>query len=296
MLLPVSESFCSRLNSRSQEPMYGSAAQVEHLFLLEYDAPFGRKALEESRLPAAVVAHLQAQVKTVAHGKLLLIKNDQHQLNGPRLWCCVLSETNPFRYPVWLTRYEDLLDIHFDALVQMQERSVQPLTEPMYIVCTNGKRDQCCSKFGLPIYKALKEKLPPHQVWEGSHFGGHRFAPTLIALPTGICYGHLTVEAMDELVAQTAEGKLLLPYLRGRMRYPAAVQAADYYLRNHLQNSLVVNQVWVQHTKANHLHTVHFNVANHKSYQVVLEERTSEEEVYDFAPPSPPHLILCMCC
>ena len=34
------------------------------------------------------------------------------------------------------------------------------------------------------------------RVWQSAHFGGHRFAPTLIDLPIGHLWGHLDEEKL----------------------------------------------------------------------------------------------------
>jgi hypothetical protein len=79
--------------------------------------------------------------------------------------------------------------------------------DDLYIVCTHGKRDACCAKQGLPVFEALA-KLRPGQVWQTTHLGGHRFAPTLAHLPSGLCYGRVGLDALGSLVEGLERGLL----------------------------------------------------------------------------------------
>ena len=55
------------------------------------------------------------------------------------------------------------------------------------LVCTNARRDQCCALLGRPLVATFVDKppTPDTQIWETSHLGGHRFAPTFVDLPSG---------------------------------------------------------------------------------------------------------------
>ena len=51
--------------------------------------------------------------------------------------------------------------------------------EPVFLVCTHGKRNVCCARLGVPLAQALATRHPG-QVWETTHVGGHRFAANLV--------------------------------------------------------------------------------------------------------------------
>jgi hypothetical protein len=72
------------------------------------------------------------------------------------------------------------------------------------VVCTHGTRDRCCGRLGMALALRLdrwaKERAPGVRVWRTSHLGGHRFAPTMVDLPSGRCWGHLDPDrAIDVL-------------------------------------------------------------------------------------------------
>ncbi len=107
------------------------------------------------------------------------------------------------------------------------------MTAPMFLVCTNGKRDACCALRG----RALVTALSVHDaaaVWECTHLGGHRFAGNLVCLPDGIVYGRVSAADGPRLVDAYLDGRVVAPLLRGRSAWPAAAQVAEVVLRERL--------------------------------------------------------------
>jgi (2Fe-2S) ferredoxin len=100
------------------------------------------------------------------------------------------------------------------------------LKNPRYFVCTNGQRDLCCARFGLPTYRTLREEVGD-RVWQATHLGGHRFAPNVLTLPDGVLYGRVNVDDVADFLAATESGEVAFRHLRGRSRYSAPVQAAE---------------------------------------------------------------------
>lgn len=102
------------------------------------------------------------------------------------------------------------------------------------LVCTDGLHDDCCARFGRPLYKALCEAVERAgsglRVSECSHLGGHRFAANALALPSGDLYGRLTPADATPLL-QAVEGSRVLRYrYRGRLGQGESQQAADAFL------------------------------------------------------------------
>lgn len=105
--------------------------------------------------------------------------------------------------------------------------------DPVVLVCTHGRRDVCCARLGRPLAVLLDAQLPG-QVWETTHVGGDRFAPNVVALPDGSYHGGIALTEVPQLVDALLGHRVLLPRLRGRAGLPAAVQAADHFLREQL--------------------------------------------------------------
>ena len=68
----------------------------------------------------------------------------------------------------------------------------EAVADPMLLVCTHGRRDRCCAVDGRALARAVAA-TGESDVWESTHLGGHRFAPTALVLPTGYLYGRLDV-------------------------------------------------------------------------------------------------------
>ncbi|MEM8768905.1 MAG: sucrase ferredoxin, partial [Pseudomonadota bacterium] len=124
--------------------------------------------------------------------------------------------------------YDFLSTLNLPALVADAEleSAGERLEDPVYLVCTNGQRDLCCARFGLPVYNELKAVVG-ERVWQVTHLGGHRFAPNVLTLGDGCVYGRVTPEALGEFLADTEAGRVAFPFLRGRSRYSKLVQAAE---------------------------------------------------------------------
>lgn len=104
------------------------------------------------------------------------------------------------------------------------------VTEPMLLVCTHGRRDRCCALDGRALALALVGSGEPG-VWECSHLGGHRFAPTALVLPTGYLYGRLDPAAASAARKAAGAGEVEPTLCRGRSTWSPAGQVAELAVR-----------------------------------------------------------------
>ncbi len=93
-------------------------------------------------------------------------------------------------------------------------------TNPIFL-CSNGKRDACCAEFGRAL---LREFPNEDRLWECSHLGGHRFAPTALVLRTGEVLGRLSPTSLTAALAGAAPGA---DVLRGRVGRSPQRQVAE---------------------------------------------------------------------
>jgi hypothetical protein len=134
-------------------------------------------------------------------------------------------------YP-WLRR-GDAADAGslFDQLAALPGGAVPafgaPVTDPLYLVCTNGRRDVCCARFGGPLARALGAAHPA-PVWETTHVGGHRYAANLVLLPHGLYYGPVDEAAATAAVDAYQHGEIAPGRYRGRAGLPQDEQRAGY--------------------------------------------------------------------
>lgn len=220
---------CSAASLLDEESMAGTAPTESTWLLVEYAGPWGRKAVAESRLPDAVRTFLDGldgvRVQLIRrHGglsgpgvRVFVVRMGEPE--GPRVWTAVLDGVGA------------LLDLEVATLAT--GAGFAAYDAPLWLVCTNGRRDLCCAEHGRPIASALSARWP-ESTWETTHLGGHRFAGTLLALPAGVVLGRLdadsAVAACDELIA----GRLPAGMTRGRAGLAGIAQVADLHLRREL--------------------------------------------------------------
>ncbi len=224
--------YCSENSAALGERLYGTAVYTQIWFLLEYRPAWAARATEnqDNDLPPLVQDWLREQVAGVENGRLQFIKQSKRSGNLA-FFVAIMTGDAPRLYEFSLTDYEDLLTLDMAALLAENGRyAAHRRIEPLYFICTHGKRDRCCAKFGLVFYNLLANVVGD-QAWQVSHLGGHRFAVTALTLPDGVIYGRLQLADIPQLVAAQRNGNLLLDRLRGQTRYDPLLQTADYFLR-----------------------------------------------------------------
>ena len=96
------------------------------------------------------------------------------------------------------------------------EREVKQL----FAVCTDGKKDPCCSKFGIPIAKLFMKECTKDQYalsFQTSHIGGCRFAATVICFPSGNSYGRIHPDHVNEIVTSEKNRSVVSKIFRGNV-------------------------------------------------------------------------------
>jgi hypothetical protein len=123
-------------------------------------------------------------------------------------------------------RMNDVTEIRsLDVAALIEGRANAPRTErQLTLVCTNGKRDQCCAIDGRALFEQVRH-LP--DVWQCSHIGGHRFAPVVLHLPDGHVYGRVSPAEAEAI----AGGRVPPAALRGPSDVPSKSQAAIVAVR-----------------------------------------------------------------
>jgi hypothetical protein len=101
-------------------------------------------------------------------------------------------------------------------------------TAPLFLVCTHGRHDACCARWGIPLVNAL-HAARPGQVWETTHLSGDRFAANVLVLPGGELYGRVPPESAVQLADAAHAGNVLPAYLRGRIGLAPFAQTALVY-------------------------------------------------------------------
>lgn len=183
--------------------MVGTAPTDTEILLVESPGPWGRQAVTDNRLPEVVREHLGRLDLKV----FLLRRYDGRAGPGTHVFHARATDEGYDVTGAVLERPEDLLGLDLAGLPSYDV--------PLWLVCTNGKRDRCCAELGRPIAGALSQEWP-EGTWETTHLGGHRFSGTLLALPSGLTLGRLTAAAAVAACETVARGDVPLEVCRGR--------------------------------------------------------------------------------
>ena len=232
---------CSTICRDLKEPLAGTATVASGWLVVEQPGPWGRKAPIQSHLDPEFGAMIDAAAKKVDVRFGLIRSPGKHADSVPRAHQVYVASTVPGR--TWLlgARIADptmLKTLDLKAVGNGDREAViaslpelSTVTEPVLLVCTNGKRDECCALLGRPIAAKLAVQAPG-RVWESTHLGGHRFAPTATLLPAGIMYGQLDEETAAAILAAADRGKTVLTNQRGRSTWTKNGQVAEIAVRN----------------------------------------------------------------
>lgn len=222
--------FCADRSREVDEPMVGTATHAQTWFILEYAATWSAKATEDNDLPAPVQDRLNTLLAEAPLSRVQFIRRTR-AAGGVRFYVAHTADTAQKLYRFDLPSHESLVDLDLEpVLAGLPEADPFLSSEPLYLVCVNGRRDPCCAKYGSALHRALAT-YAGDAVWQTTHVGGHRFAPTLLTLPDGVIYGRLTPEDAGSFVAATTRGQLTLEHMRGRSCYDSLTQAAEIMLR-----------------------------------------------------------------
>lgn len=216
----------------ADEPLPGTAPLAQAWVVLEQPGPWGRQALTDSRLPTELgQALIDASAGT---GTSILLARHPDRLerladgSERRVWVAHTAPGRPFLRAGTVADPAELADWDFAAIGR---GALPPLGRavpgPMLFVCTHSGRDACCATAGRALVNALMAQVSDRStVWECSHLGGHRFAPTALVLPSGLVYGRL-----DPATAAACLERVQVGCLRGRSFFPAPMQVAAVTVR-----------------------------------------------------------------
>jgi len=236
---------CSTWCRELHEPIAGTAVVATGWLVVEQPGPWGAKAPIQSHLDPDLGARIDDAAKKAdirfglirSPGRHAIASAEGHPVGSRQVYAAC---TVPGRSWLLAGRIDDpveLLTLDLKALADGDAAAViaslpalAPADGPVALVCTNGKRDECCALLGRPIAHALAE-LAPGRVWESNHLGGHRFAPTATILPAGTMHAHLDVATATEMLAAAERGETTVDTLRGRSSWSKRGQSAEIAVR-----------------------------------------------------------------
>jgi hypothetical protein len=200
--------------------------------LLEVPGAWGAKALFESGLDPGTAGELERRSHDQGF-RVLVIRRRPGRYDA-RYRSCFLARSD--RSGVWMEKvtFRDppklLEDLDLRVLSQPKPPGIgMAVSDPMYLICTNGRRDPCCAQYGRRLGAALTGL--GNRLWESSHFGGHRFAANMACFPEAIFYGRVGSDDGRAVISAHEQREISLNHYRGRSCDEEVVQAADFLVR-----------------------------------------------------------------
>lgn len=225
---------CSELTREVGEPLAGTAGEVHALIALAWPKPLWdpEEAARSKGLPSDL-------------GELLASRSRSGEKTALRLFQRAPGVPTDRLEIVGLVprqgRTLHLRDLPLSELPARVEGFLEgrpglpALDRPLALVCTDGRHDRCCARFGSAVFEAVRAEAKrrglPLDVAESSHLGGHRFAANCLLLPRGELYGRLRPQDVPELLAAFERGAVCVRRFRGRLGASEPEQVAEAYVR-----------------------------------------------------------------
>ena len=226
--LSGSDLTCSMASLAANDDPVGSAPDFSSFLLLTDTEPWSREAGADAARRYLSAEAARYCVENVAGLRTFAIRSPQRSRRRPSAGLPAFTG----RVGGELRRCDDVPD-RAALLAYTVGGSVDvghAQADPLVGVCTNGRRDPCCAVLGRPIAMSLAERFGS-RIYEISHLGGHRYAGTMVVLPTGYLYGTLDPDSAAEVVEKAIVGVVHPGGLRGRAGQPPAAQAAEAWWR-----------------------------------------------------------------
>lgn len=269
---------CSSVSSALGEPLLGTASQVKRWLLIEDPGPWGYDALAHNRVPKELFGELNAWADSVS-ARVVLVRRGARLVGSPRkIFIASSDPVAPWLVSLSADDVDPILSIDraaFKAGDVPGER-----TDGVYLVCTHGRHDRCCSVRGNPVARALCARYSD-TAWECSHIGGDRFAANVVCLPRGGYFGRVPAAAAARLTEDYDNGVLDLDLFRGWSFHPFAVQAAEITLRRNLGLNRVddvVTESWTRPKGG--VVTARMRTRSSGTIDAVVSVRKSDDEYY----------------
>ena len=226
--------YCSEVSKANGEDPIGSAPKVDHWLLLEIPQPWPGSMFSENPILQQVLPLFKKLVfkRGVMLRPLAIAPDPEYSQPGHTR---VIHYHRPARqfaeyakqeYVVPTDQTAPLVMALLNSLLKRSreidqfapyQQDTTALRE--ILVCTHTQVDLACGRYGTPIYRELRKTYgqpgQPLRVWQSVHFGGHKFAPTLVDLPTGQLWGHLEADSLPQLISRSGDPHQMRRFYRG---------------------------------------------------------------------------------
>lgn len=211
--------FCAEESRQAGEDPIGTADTYPIYVLLECPTPWTETAINSKFIPDNLRTLYKELAQTELSVRLLLIYNERLYQKGYTK--CIIYKKSQDLSKKYIKQEFEVPHIQDIAPVLKQYFVDETISSEIIetetrdiLVCTHGSNDKCCAKYGNPFYRqALATvadlSLSHVRIWQVSHFGGHRFAPTVIDFPEARYYARLDKNSFISILTQTGNTQCL---------------------------------------------------------------------------------------
>jgi len=268
----IDSKFCSILSKYSGEPLAGTAPFAENFVFISWPKKFWNvEALEaKGGFPKGLKSWMMSKSKVFGKISIRLISREGLENTKTNIYIhpgkFIYEKVSPDEIP-------KVLDLHFQ-----QDRTISDtLTKFDYdqiFICSHGRHDKCCAKFGHKLAEKMRSHVANQnlnvEIWESSHLGGHRFAPTFIDFPTGRAYGRLSLEEIPTFFEYRNSKKLYAKAYRGSVYLSELEQVAEAFIQHYCFTKKWSCEIKIKNLKRNNENkfgcTAVFNSSNGPIY------------------------------
>ncbi len=218
--------WCAALARALDEPLPGTASVARRWVGIEHRGTWPHEITQHR--DDAVRAFI-ARARSSGWRPVLVRRPGRRPSDGPtRIFFADTAPPAPQTTVIRVVDPAELASIAFPA--DGAPLPGETVADPMLLVCTHGRRDRCCAVDGRALARAVLG-AGETDVWECTHLGGHRFAPTALVLPTGYVYGRLDVGGAVAALKAAAAGEVEAAHCRGRSTWEPPGQVAELAVR-----------------------------------------------------------------
>ncbi|MGC4191482.1 MAG: sucrase ferredoxin [Thermomicrobiales bacterium] len=205
---------CSLVSEASGEDTIGSAWSTSRYIACELPLPWPYEVLSGTNVPPGLKDFVYGlYAKGIYWGILGMAPDPDVSVQGHTrvlVFDQAPAPSSGYAAREFLFPYDRLVDLLARFVDDETDSALTPFRieraddQRDFLVCTHGAIDACCAKFGYPVYRALKaiaaESGTNTRLWRCTHFGGHRFAATVLEMPSGRYWGRLKGAHLSGLI------------------------------------------------------------------------------------------------
>lgn len=225
--------YCTLMSKEAKEPLAGTAPFAKHFIFITWPKKFWQYEALESKGGFPEGLKNWMKINSEINGKISIRLISTPGLSHSKVQIFIYP--GKFKYTNILPgEINTVLESYFQNGVS-EAFSPTKITEDQIFVCTHGRHDKCCAKFGKELvdelrYYIMNQKIPI-QIWDSSHLGGHRFAPTCIDFPDGHAYGRISTSEVPTFLAKRKANQIYVPAYRGSVFLSGLEQVAEAYAK-----------------------------------------------------------------